>query len=141
MIENFDPSRNMKITMLHFPIGRIMLSWSQIIRHKSLGEKLCPNPQRQCHCSSAARKAGSGAARAASARRAHIGGTGLQLRNHRSGLVRASLGASGKSSIDSIMALIMDLFFLRGRAQVYPLIAKTNYAIVWAKVANCYSKM
>jgi hypothetical protein len=55
MFENFDPARNMKITMLHFPVGRIMLSWSQIIGHKSLGEKLCLNQQRQCHCSSAAR--------------------------------------------------------------------------------------
>jgi hypothetical protein len=52
---------------------------------------------------------------------------------------KISLGASGKSSIDSIMTLIMDLFFLRGRAQVYPRIAKTNFAIVWAKVPNYYS--
>jgi hypothetical protein len=50
------------------------------------------------------------------------------------------LGASGKSSIDSIMALIEDFVF-GGRALVYHQIAKTIFAIVWAKVPSRYSKI
>jgi hypothetical protein len=44
------------------------------------------------------------------------------------------LGASGKSSFDSTMALVVALFFYRGRALDCPRITKTNSAKVWGNI-------